>query len=60
MKTEEECQYYQEVEAVYNFNLRDIIVLSQAISLLELTHNLIISVSICFCNQTWLEPLPCS
>ena len=60
MKTEKECLCYQEVEAVCNFNLQGMFFLSQAIILLELTHNLMISISICFCNQTWLEPLPCS
>ena len=60
MKTEKECLCYQEVEAICNINLHGIFVLTQAIILSELTHNLMISVSICFCNQTWLEPLPCS
>ena len=53
-----ECLCYQ-VEAVCNFNLQGIFVLSQTIISSELTHNLI-SISICFCNQTRLEPLPCS
>ena len=43
MKTEKECLCYQEVEAVCNFNLHGIFVLSQAIILSELTHNLMIS-----------------
>ena len=54
-ETEKECQCYQEVEAVCNFNLQGIFFLSQAIILSELTHNLMISISICFCNQTWLQ-----
>ena len=44
MKTEKECLCYQEVEAICNFNLQGIFVLSQAIILSELK----------------LEPLPCS
>ena len=62
MKTEKECLCYHEVEAVCNFNLHGIFVLGQTkiLSESELTHNLMISISICFCNQTWLEPLPCS
>ena len=43
MKTEKEYLCYQEVEAVCNFNLHGIFVLSQAIILSELTHNLMIS-----------------
>ena len=58
MKTEGKCLCYQEVEAVCNFDY--LIYLFQAIILLELTHNLMIFISICFCNQTWLQPLPCS
>ena len=58
MKTEKECLCCQGVEAVCNFNLQGIFVLSQAIILSELTHNLMISVSICFCNQTWFQN-PC-
>ena len=48
MKTEKECLYYQKVEAVYNFNLHGIFVLSEAISLSELSHNLMISIPISF------------
>ena len=40
MKTKEECLCFEEVEAVHDFNLQEIFVLSQAIILLELTHNL--------------------
>ena len=43
MKTEKECLCCQEVEAVRDFNLQDIFFLSQTITLLELTHNLLIS-----------------
>ena len=50
MKTEKECLCCQEVEAVCNFNLRGMFVLIQAIILSELTQNLIISISIYFCN----------
>ena len=60
MKPEKKCLYCQEAEAVCDFNLRGIFVLSQAIILSELTHNLMISISICFFNQKRLEPLPCS
>ena len=60
METEEEYHCYQEVKAVCDFTPQDIFVLSQAIILSELTHNLMISISICFCKQTWLKPLPCS
>ena len=42
MKTEKECLYYQEMEAVCDFNLQRIFVLSQTI-LSELSHNLMIS-----------------
>ena len=59
VKTEKECLCYQEIEAVCDFNLQAILVLSQAIILLELTHNLMITISICFCNQMQLEVLPC-
>ena len=52
MKTEKECLCCQEVEAVGDFNLQGIFVLSQAIILSELTDNLMISISICFCNLT--------
>ena len=55
MKTEKECLCCQEVEAVLDFNLRHIFVLSHAIILSELTHNLIISISVCFCNQIWCQ-----
>ena len=55
MKTEKECR--QEVEAVLDFNLQGILVLNQAMILSELTHDLMISFSICFCNQV-SEPLP--
>ena len=55
MKTEKECLYYQEMEAVCDFNLQGIFVLSQTIILSELSHNLMISISISFCNQTRLE-----
>ena len=41
MKTEKECLCHQEVEAVCNFNIQGLFVLSQAIILSELTHNLI-------------------
>ena len=58
MKTKKECLCCQEVEAIRNFNLQGIFVLSQAIILSELTHNLMISISICFCNQTWFQN-PC-
>ena len=54
MKTEKECQ---KVEAVRSLNLQGIFVLSQAIILAELNHNLMISFSICFCNQTWFQNL---
>ena len=60
MKTGKEYLCYQKVEAVCDFKLHVIFVLSQAIILSELTHNLMISISICVSNQTWLEPLPCS
>ena len=50
MKTEKECLCYHEVEAVCDFNLQGIFVPSQAIILLDLTHNLKISIFICFCN----------
>ena len=55
MKTEKECQCCQEVEVVRGLNLQGIFVLSQAIILAELNYNLIISISICFCNQTWFQ-----
>ena len=56
-KAEKECLFFQEVEAVRDFNLRGIFVLSQAI-ISELTHNLMISISLCFSNQTWFQK-PC-
>ena len=59
MKAEKEYLCYQEVEAVFDFNLQGIFVMNPAMLLLELTHNLMISISICFCNQVRLEPLPC-
>ena len=59
MKTEKECLCYQEVDAVCDFRLHGIFVLRQAIILSELNHNLMISISICLCSQTWLEPLSC-
>ena len=40
MKTKEECLCFEDVEAVRDFNLQGIFVLSRAIILLELTHNL--------------------
>ena len=55
MKIEEECLYFQEVEAVRDFNIQGIFVLSQAIILSELTHNLMISIFICFCKRMWLQ-----
>ena len=58
MKTEKECLCFQEKEAVRDFNLRGIFVLSRAIILSELTQNLMISISICFSNQTWFQK-PC-
>ena len=58
MKTEKECLCCQEVEAVRGLNLQGISVLSQAIILAELNHNLMISFSICYCNQTWFQN-PC-
>ena len=58
MKTEKECLCCQEVEAVCSLNLQGIFVLNQAIILAELNHNLMISISICFCNQTWFQN-PC-
>ena len=57
MKTEKECLCHEEVEAVSDFNLQGTFV---PIVLLELTHTLLISISISFCNQMWLEPLPSS
>ena len=57
MKTEKECLCHEEVEAVSDFNLQDTIV---PIVLLELTHTLLVSIFISFCNQMWLEPLPSS
>ena len=54
MKTKKEC----EVEAVRGLNLQGIFVLSQAIILAELNYNLMISISICFCNKTWFQN-PC-
>ena len=57
MKTEKECLCHQEVEAVSYFNLQGTLV---PIVLLELTHSLLISIFISFCNQMWLEPLPSS
>ena len=58
MKTEMECLCCQEVEVVHGLNLHGIFVLSQAIILAELNHNLMISILICFCNQTWFQN-PC-
>ena len=58
MKTEKECLCCQDVEVVCDFNLEGIFVLSQAIILSEVTRNLMISVSICFCNQMWFQK-PC-
>ena len=58
MKTEKECLCCQEVEAVRGLNLQGTFVLNQAIILEELNHNLMISFSICFCNQTWFQN-PC-
>ena len=58
MKTEKECLCCQEVEAVRGLNLQGIFVLNQAIILAELNHNLMISISICFCNQKWFQN-PC-
>ena len=58
MKTEKECLCCHNVEPVRDFNLRAIFILSQAIILSELTHNLMISISICFYNQTWFQN-PC-
>ena len=58
MKTEKECLCCQEVEVVCGLNLQGMFVLSQAIILAELNHNLMISFSICFCNQTWFQK-PC-
>ena len=57
MKTEKECLCHEEVEAISDFNLQDTIV---PIVLLELTHTLLVSIFISFCNQMWLEPLPSS
>ena len=48
MKIEKECLCCQEVEAACDFNLQGIFVLSQAITLSELAHNLMISISIWF------------
>ena len=48
METEKECLCCQEVEAVRDFNRQGIFVPSQTIILSELTHNLMISISICF------------
>ena len=59
MKTEKECLCCQDVEAVRDFNLQSVFALSQAIILQsELTHNLMISISIYVCNQTWFQN-PC-
>ena len=58
MKTEKECLCCQEVEAFRDFNLQGIFVLSQGITLSGLTHNLMISISIYFCNQSWPQN-PC-
>ena len=55
MKTKEECLCFEEVETVRDFNLQEIFVLSQAITLLELTYNLMVSISICFSSQTWFQ-----
>lgn len=57
MKTEKECLCHQEVEAVSYCNLQDTFV---PIVLLELSHTLLISIFMSFCNQMWLEPLPSS
>ena len=58
MKTEKECLCCKEVEVVRGSNLQGIFVLSQAIILAELNYNFMISISICFCNQTWFQN-PC-
>ena len=55
MKAEKEYLSCQEVEAVCSLNLQGIFVLSQAIILAELNYNLMISISICFYNQTWFQ-----
>ena len=55
MKTEKECLGWHEVEAVSDFNLHGIFVLSQRMILSELTHNLMDSISISFCKQTWFQ-----
>ena len=57
MKTEKECLCFQEVGAVCDFNLQGIFSLSQAIILSEVTHNLMIYVSICLSNLTWFQNL---
>ena len=48
----------QEVEAVRGLNLQGIFNLSQAKIFAELNHNLMISILIYFCNQTWFQN-PC-
>ena len=58
MKTEKECLCCQEGEAVRGLCLQSIFVLSQAIILAESNYNLMISISICFCNKTWFQH-PC-
>ena len=58
IKREKESLCCQEVEAVRDFNLQGIFVVSQAMILSELTHNLMTSISISFCNQTWFQN-PC-
>ena len=58
LKTEEEWLCCQQVKAVRDCNLWGVFVLSKAIILSELTCNLTISISICFCNQMWSQN-PC-
>ena len=48
------CLFCQELEAIHDFILRGMFVLSQAIVLSELTDN-VMSIYICFCNQTWFQ-----
>ena len=55
IKGKRECLCCQDVEAIHDFNPQGIFVLSQAIILLELTRNLMVSISICFCNQIWFQ-----
>ena len=52
------CLCCLEAETVCDFNLQGIFALSQEIILLELTHNLMISISICLCSLTWFQN-PC-